>query len=124
MRNLMEQLSARHFVVLSLALMLVLGGVSAAFADRGDEQARREESLAADAVAVDDTDDDDDSNGDTRLSRMTASQPTSPADAATVTDDDGAAATDNDGTDSDGVDTGADDTDGDSGEGLTTTATS
>jgi hypothetical protein len=123
MRNLVEHLSARHVVVLSLALMLVLGGVSAAFANRDAEQARREESLAAEAVAAED-EDDDDTNGDTLLERMTASaspsaSPTGVA-AANWTDNDGtdsdghdttgvAAAnwTDNDGTDSDGVDTGA-----------------
>jgi hypothetical protein len=47
MRNLIDNLRARHFIVLSLALMLVLGGVSAAFANRDGEQARKEESLAA-----------------------------------------------------------------------------
>jgi len=36
MRNLMANLSARHFIVLSLATMLVLGGVSAAFAGRDE----------------------------------------------------------------------------------------
>ena len=117
MRNLMDQLSARHFVVLSLALLLVLGGVSAAFADRGDEQARGEESPEAEAVAADDTD--DDPNDETRLSRLTESPTASPDDTA-VTDHDGpdsdgvattgdaaaaAAQTDNDGTDSEGVDT-------------------
>jgi hypothetical protein len=40
MRNLVDNLSARHFVVISLALMLVLGGVSAALANRDGEQAR------------------------------------------------------------------------------------
>ena len=44
MRNLVEQLTARHVIVLSLALMLVLAGVSAAFANHNDEQARREDS--------------------------------------------------------------------------------
>ena len=41
MRNLIDNLRARHFIVLSLALMLVLGGVSAAFANRDGEQARK-----------------------------------------------------------------------------------
>ena len=121
MRNLMEQLTPRHFVVMSLALMLVLGGVSAAFANRDDVQpARKEDSASAEAVAVDDDgdDDDDDTNGDTRLSRLTASPSATGSPSVDVTDNDGtdsdgvdttgiAAAnwTDNDGTDSDGFDT-------------------
>src|SRR5690606_15372671 len=73
MRNLIDNMQARHFIVLSVALMLVLGGVSAAFANRDGEQARKEDSLEAEALAADDLDDDDDTNGDTRLSRLDAS---------------------------------------------------
>ncbi len=75
-------------------MLLVRGGVSAAFAGRDDAQpvARKEESTAAEAVVADD---DDGTNGDTRLSRNSPS-----ADNASVTDNDG---TDNDGTDSDGA---------------------
>ena len=38
MRNLIESLTPRHIVVLALAGLLVLGGVTAAFANRDDVQ--------------------------------------------------------------------------------------
>ena len=104
MRNLMASLSARHLAVLALAGLLVLGGVTAAFAGRDNVQpaVRPEDVAEAEASPTDDLD--DDTNGDTRLSRGSAD------------------VTDNDGTDSDGVDTtgaaadSGDDSDDDSGD--------
>src|SRR5690606_26001808 len=106
MRNLIDNLQARHFIVLSLALMLLLGGVSAALANRDGEQARKEDSLEAEAIAADDVDDDDDTNGDTRLSRLNVSATGSPsaAESPSAMESPSASpspsATDNDGTDS------------------------
>ncbi len=125
MRNLIDQLGARHFVVLSLALMLVLGAVSAALGARDDEQAiRREGSEAEEAVLAED-DAEDDPNDSTRLERVATGVAGDNDGADTggdaqlaqtnngATDNDGvdtegdalAAQTDNDGTDTDGVDT-------------------
>jgi len=104
MRALLEQLQAKHFFVLGLAAMLVLGSMGAALAGRDDEPARREEEAAtSEATAVDD--DDDDTNDSTRLSRV------------------GVDPTDNDGTDSDGIDTtgNATDNDGTDSDGIDTT---
>lgn len=56
MRNLIGHMQARHFILLSLAFMLVIGGVSAALANRDGEQEREEDSLEAEALAADDLD--------------------------------------------------------------------
>ncbi len=52
MRNYLASLSPRHFAVMALAMLLVLGGVTAAFADDDPQPAaRKEESASAEAMA-------------------------------------------------------------------------
>jgi hypothetical protein len=149
MRNLIDQLRARHFVVLSLATLLLVGGVGAALGAPSDETAiRRPEADADDAGLLVDDPDDDTNDGVRNLIAVDGTDndgvdTTGNAQAAPAaqtnndgTDNDGvdttgnaqaaqAAQTDNDGTDSDGVATGAvmaTDNDGTDSDGIATGA--